>query len=102
MNSLLDSDCDVHYPISTPSSGRSAVALLHIFEMMGESKYVDIVVAKSKELASYKEHWPTHTFYELPEEADEKGIGCSRLLVACIPKVELVLCGFQILHQTTS
>ena len=70
--------------------------------MMVESEYVHNVVVKSKELASYKEHWPTHTFYERPEEADEKGIGCSKLLVACIPKVELVLCGFQILHQTAS
>ena len=70
------------FPIFTPSFRRFAPgptqAKLDIRKMMGETDYTQIVAVKSSQVEAYKEQFPLHVFFELPPEAEELAIGCSR------------------------
>ena len=53
-------------------------AKLDIKEMMQRAFYAQIVAVNSSEIEHYKREFPFHTFFELPKEADDLGVGAKR------------------------
>jgi hypothetical protein len=92
----------IHFPILTPSAGRAfpvpsahtggklkygaRLDLSHAMDPLdadagrsrGECDYLQIVAVKAKELAMYMTAWPDFSFYCLPEDTNELGVGASR------------------------
>ena len=67
------------FPILMPTFGRPQKAKLDLRGMMENSKHVHIVCLKMSQFDIYRDIWPDHTFFVLPESAEDLGIGASSL-----------------------
>jgi hypothetical protein len=68
----------ITFPIFTPSRKRSTTAKLDLKTAMQDRSYVQIVFVIKEGLEQYQQKWPEITFFQLPDTAEDKGIGFVR------------------------
>ncbi len=68
----------ITFPIFTPSRKRPTTALLDLKTAMQDRPYIQIVFVIKEELKQYQQKWPEITFFQLPDTAEDKGIGFVR------------------------
>jgi hypothetical protein len=83
---LQTSDEYAPFPILMPTCGRPHKAKLDLSAMMKNKKHVHIVCLKRSQLKDYSDAWLDHTFFILPDTAEDLGIGAARWWISKLAK----------------